>query len=223
MGEPPEGDWEPYVHYTLAGLAVLAFLYQVIYLQKMTILPVYIIPIASLCIAYVNIALALGTRIGKDGAVAYISYICMSLTIPILLTTIVELSYRLFETRSAQFFCIRFDEAEGEEYSPTGATSYLVGMRILSLGLLAINILVYFEFIPGDNTIYGGYIALEQNPSNLHLWLSLVPPMVLSFFSILVSIAVIRYVQKRLTVKLKINSNDVNVNSLYILSLITHC
>lgn len=188
-GHPPK-TYELIIYVFIMVIVAWCFYYQLRHLQKMTILPVYILPFCTICIFYENLILALGTLVGNDSIPAFIAYVLHSFQIPILLTSMVEVCYRLYETRSAQFFFIRFDEAESGDFSPVGALAFLYGMRIVSIGLLGINLHIHFGH--GDQIRTGGYYVLARNVNNLELWLSLIPPMVLSFFSIVVSVAAIR-------------------------------
>jgi hypothetical protein len=178
------------VYVIIMALMVICFYYQVGHLQKMTILPVYLLPFGTFCILFENWALAMGSLIHEESAGAYIAYIFHSFNIPILLTCMVEVSYRLYETRSAQFFFIRFDEAESEAFTPVGSIAFLYGARLLSLSLLVLTMAVDFRY-PKLET--GGYITLVENVTSLPLWLSLIPPILLSIVCLFVSVAVMRY------------------------------
>jgi len=188
-GESPT-DAQFIVYVIIMAMMTIFFYYQVRHLQKMTILPVYLLPFGTFCMFIENLCLALGSQIRNESTGAYIAYIFHSFNIPILLTCMVEVSYRLYETRSAQFFFIRFDEAESEAFTPMGSLAFLYGMRFLSLSLIALTVTVNFV-APDLET--GGYLTLAKDVTSVPLWLSLIPPILLSLVCLVVSVAVIRY------------------------------
>ena len=181
-------------------LCTVSLFYQLTTLQKMTILPVRILPFATICWIYENLLLALGSKISSSerSFFANLMYLAVCFEIPILFTVTFELAYRLYETRSAQFFCIRFDELDVENdrakrTTATGALSFLWGMRLLAVGLFIVNVFVNWDLSRVDKVNQGGLIDLAKpgGSQNLALWLSLVPPIALGSFALVISISVI--------------------------------
>jgi len=169
-------------------IAAALFFLQVIFLQKMQILPVYLLPLLSISVAYENVLLYCG-NVDRQSPSANAGYFFHSIQIPLYLLTFYELTFRLHEARSAKFCCIPFDQSEDviNDWGLVIKHVLLVPLwfiRIVAGGLFVMNILVDFSFVTSEGSSEyagrSGYITLAQNSSMIPLWLALIPPMTLS-------------------------------------------
>jgi hypothetical protein len=96
-----------------AVIAALLFCVQIICLQKLRAIPVYMLPLLSFCIVYENVVLYCGGDISATSSIAYSAYFFLSLQIPLFVIILFELTFRLHEARSTKFCCIPFDQSEG--------------------------------------------------------------------------------------------------------------
>ena len=175
-------------------LSVLLFCKQVLYLRKMTILPVYTLPLVSFCICFESTVLLLGSSISDNSLTADFAYIFKCLQVPLLLLSLYEITHRLHEARSVNFFFLRFDE--GDVFAKKNGDRFLLLIRIVACGLLIINILTFYQLsLPSAGSVLvgmGGYIYLAENYYSLNLWLALIPPIVLSLASLVLSYSIMR-------------------------------
>ena len=196
MGSHPEFA-EIAVNIFAVIVAFCAFLYQASSLQKMVILPVKILPFCSICIIYENLLSIADSKLAveEDSFFVKLGYCLTSLIVPMFCITLFEIPYRLYETRSAQFFFIRFDETSETDHGPFGSFALLCTMRVFSIGLFALNILVYYNigFPNKENENEAGFLSLSDDQS-LRRVLFLIPRIFLSFTAIVSSVAVMRYV-----------------------------
>lgn len=169
-------------------IAAILFFLQIIFLQKMQILPVYLLPLLSFSVAFDNILLYIGDVEAVSSA-ANAWYFFRSVQIPLYLITFYELTFRLHEARQATFCCIRFDQSEDviNEWGLDIKAISLVPLwfiRMVASGLFVMNILVFYGFVEseGSNEYTGkcGYITLAHHSSMIPMWLALIPPITLS-------------------------------------------
>lgn len=179
----------------VAAISVVLFLNQIFYLRKMTILPVYTLPLVSFCTCFENVVLALGSSVADNSLTVEFAKAFKSLEIPLLLLSLYEITHRLHEARSVNFFVLRFDE--GSQFAKNFGELALWLIRFIATGLLVINIFVFYQFVPPSNDSIsaglGGYMYLAQHYKSLALWLALIPPMVLSFSSLVLSYFIMRF------------------------------
>ena len=211
------GDDDQYIHWdpdnerdnvqrafclTFGIVAILLFFVQIIFLQKLSILPAYVLPALSICIAFENVALFDGGNFSFDGPLADCVRFFHSLQIPIFVIVLFELAFRLHEARSARFGFIPFDQS-ADVINDWGLTIKKITrvplwtMRAVALGLLVMNILVDYRLIDSnESSLYvhrGGYITLADHSSMMVLWLSLIPPMFLSVLGLYIALVLYRY------------------------------
>jgi hypothetical protein len=171
---------------------------QLLFLQKLNILSVYLQPLLSFCMTYENVALYLGSSISSKSAAANAGNFFHSLEIPLFIIVLYEVSFRLHEARSAQFlYCIRFDQGKSAMQWVAPISLWIV--RLIATGLFVINILVDFDVLrkqySSPEAGRGGYYSLgvRNNSTKLTLWLALIPPIVLSAAGLLIGISLYRY------------------------------
>lgn len=180
-----------------AVIAAILFIYQLKNLLRMKILPVFLLPFLSFCMLWENIILYLGSDV-QNNTIIDVSYVLYSLIIPLFVIIIFELSYRLFEARSANFLCIPFDE-RGTDNDSLGtnyaALATLWFVRLCAIALFGLNIIKSFSLFGYDSNIHGrnGYKALESHPLSIDYWFSYIPPIFLSVISIVVGISLYSY------------------------------
>mmetsp|Transcript_20374 Transcript_20374/g.45335 ORF Transcript_20374/g.45335 Transcript_20374/m.45335 type:complete len:216 (+) Transcript_20374:115-762(+) len=164
-GESNEG-YETIFFIAFAALAGLLFIVQVLFLQRLKILPAYMIAIVSLCFSYENIILAFGRRIDEGSLPVRVMYGVHAVQVSLLIMCIYETSYTLQEVRGANLLTIEFgdDEAETGIVVRVGNWSVWV-VRLLAVVLCGINVIINFELIPGDykSAGSGGYIYLATH------------------------------------------------------------
>ena len=189
--------WELALLIILAILSSFCFAWQVLYLQHLKILPTYVLPVVSFCICFENCVLTRGSNIDPDSVTASFTYVLHSLQTPLLITALYESAFRLHETRAVHFFCFPFDQ--GFEYQRILALGSVWLVRLIAAGLFVINLVVDFHLVrenDDDKQGPGGHIYLSENKHDTDLWLALIPPIALSFFALLVSNVMNRYVFK---------------------------
>lgn len=168
---------------------------QIIYLQRLKLFPVYILPFLSFCISFVNFTLYLSNSISDHSALANAAYFFHSLIIPLFVIILHELTFRLHELRSAQFICIPFDQ--GKEVSSHSSTILLWSVRLLSCGLFIMNILSDYGFVSNSDSKKSGESGYQymnsRHDNSAKLLLNLIPTMVLSLVSIIMGIIILRY------------------------------
>lgn len=191
-------DMEGYAHIVFIVFAVIAACLgtiSLLFLQRLNILPVYLLPLLCFCVCYENTLLSLGGRISDSSKVAYAGNVFHSLEIPLFVIILHETSLRLYQSRSFQFCCIRFDQTNGRTKNYT-AVVLLWSIRIIAIGLFIMNIFADFVLVPASldcaDAGIGGYVSLAQNPLCTTMILSLVPPIFLSFISITIGLILMR-------------------------------
>ena len=165
-----------------AVVACVLFIIQVTSLQKLFLLPVFLLPILSFCVCFENIILFLGNGVDSNSEVAAAANVFHALEIPLFVICLYEISFRLHEARSAHFFCIPLDQ--GPNVTNLVAILFLWLVRLLAACLFILNILVDFKFVSYDDVPLvgqGGYPYLALHSTSTALWLALIPPIVLTF------------------------------------------
>jgi len=179
-----------------AIIAGLLFIIQILFLQKLSILPVYALPLLSFSIAFENVVLFCGPETVNTSSTANSAHFFHSIIIPLFVVIFFELTFRLHEARNAKFCFIPFDQSEDVindwGFTIKGISLVLLWtVRIISLGLFVMNVLVDYRFVETEDSYRlvgrGGYVTLSENSSNIPLWLSLIPPMFLSFIGLYLS------------------------------------
>jgi len=108
FGNP--ADFTQRVVYILFASAVGALVpVQLVFLQKLIILPVRLLPLLSFCMCYENVLLALGDSVGKTDNVVMAGNAFRSVQIPLFVIILYEITFRLYQARSLQLSCLRFD------------------------------------------------------------------------------------------------------------------
>ena len=108
FGNP--ADFTQRVVYILFASAVGALVpVQLVFLQKLIILPVRLLPLLSFCMCYENVVLALGDSVGKTDNVVMAGNAFRSVQIPLFVIILYEITFRLYQARSLQLSCLRFD------------------------------------------------------------------------------------------------------------------
>lgn len=192
------GNDNPLYAYVLfvifAILAGLMLIYQAIFLQKMKILPVYFIVLASICFCYENAIMAVGDNLEIDSPAVKIMYALQALEIPLLTVCLYETAYSLYQEKGANMAIV--DVEEQLDINCTMACTGLWFTRLVAVCLLVLGLLVNYQLIPNQdymNAGNGGYIYLAEHPHSLPVWLALIPPIVLSMIGLFTSGAVARY------------------------------
>lgn len=176
-----------------AILAGLLLVYQAMFLQKMKILPVYFVVIASICFCYENAIMAVGADLEPDSVAVEIMYAAQALQIPLLTVCLYETAYCLYQEKGANMSIVDVEDQSDLDCTPICSGLWFV--RLVSVLLLVLGILVNYQLIPDQeylNAGSGGYIYLARHPHSLPVWLALVPPIVLSIVSLLTSSVVDR-------------------------------
>ena len=165
--------------------AILCIL-QIVFFQELKIIAVYLLPFLSFCLCFENIALYRQENIGEDGTVATAAKVFHSCIIPIFVLEVYEIPFRLHEIRLAHFGFIPFEQ--GEDMPKFISHLVLFCERLLVAGLFVLNIVVNFDLLDSadksDFSGVGGYKTLAEHSRSLHLWLSLIPSMILSAIGI---------------------------------------
>lgn len=82
---------------------------QLIFLQKLIIAPVRLLPLLSFCMCYENVLLAMGDWVSASSDVVSAGNVFHSLQIPLFVIILYETTFRLYQARSLQLACLRFD------------------------------------------------------------------------------------------------------------------
>lgn len=193
LGDPNE-SWETGLFISFAVISGLLFFIQIFYLQKLKMLPVYILPALSACLCFDNALMAGGATIDPQWRISKFVTAIQALIIPFNVIIIFEMPFRLHQARTAHFLCIPFEQ--GPLISSLLAKLSLWAMRIFALGLLVINIIVNFK-IPNaasDRAGKVGFIYFGEIDAEVHVWLGLLPPLILSVEAVVLSIVMQRFV-----------------------------
>lgn len=169
------------------------FTVQIVHLRKMKILPVFLQPLLSFCMCFENCLLSQGTNVRAHSPAANAGYFFHSLIFPIFIIILFEVTLRLHEARCTHFWGIPFEQGTKITYLPSLICVWVV--RFIATGLFVMNIFATYGFL--ESTVEpagkGGYATFNKYPRSRHLWLSLVPSIVLSVFGYLMGIALYRY------------------------------
>lgn len=173
----------------LAIVAAILCVVQFRLIYSMKLLTVILLPFISFCICFENVVMSYGSDINQSSLTAVFGNIFQSFEIPLMIIVLYETSYRLFEIRTAHFICIAFDQ--GSDISKILANSTIWLVRIVACGLYIMNMFVDFRREP---TGRGGYVYLDNNRNDhrKYIWLDLIPPIVLSFVAIIISLVTAR-------------------------------
>lgn len=196
--ENPNSDakWQKSVHICLALIAFFLFCWQVTYLQRLKLLPGYLLPLASFCVCFVNCVLIRGSAITMESAAGRIASACDAAVIPVFIVCLNELMYRLHEVRKLRYLWVAFDEGE-LSLSVSSAPTLLWGVRAIAVIVFVFELLVEFSVsVDSKSDEYagrGGYVTLSRHSSDRALWFSLVPAMALSLVSLITAITLLRY------------------------------
>ena len=177
----------------LAVAAVILVPVQLIYLQELKIFPAKLLPLLSICIGFDNLFLSISQFIEVANSESVVAdNVLYSLKVPFFVVVMFETVYRLYESRSLQFSCIRFDQGD--------ITSFPIWVtRMLSLGLLTMNLASCFPFTTNEVicsvTGVGGFASYvkESNRKCLSLSLSLIPAIILIVIGIWVGFTLCNY------------------------------
>ena len=137
--------------------------FQLVFLQKLIIVPVRLLPLLSFCMCYENVVLALGDWVTSDSPAVISGNVFHSLQIPLFVIILYETTFRLYQARSLQLSCLRFDLG-GSVHGALAELS-LWGMRILAAALFTMNILADFAFLNGTTTLNTHILVLISDSS----------------------------------------------------------
>lgn len=184
--------FETGLYISFAIISGLLFFLQIFYLQKLRMLPVYLLPAISVCICWENSLLAGGNRTETYWRISQFVTAIQALILPFHVIVIFEMPFRLHQARTAHFLCIPFEQ--GEMISGFISKICLWSVRIIALGLLVINLLVNFN-LPHGHEMAGkvGFVYFNDIENNTHMWLALLPPLLLSLESTIISVVMQRY------------------------------
>lgn len=184
--------FETGLYIAFASIAGILFFIQIIYLQKLRMLPVYILPALSACICWENALLAGGNRTDPSWRISQFVTAIQALIIPFNVIIIFEMPFRLHQARTAHFLCIPFEQ--GEVISRFIAKVSLWSVRVFALGLLAVTIIVNFKIPHAATNEAGkvGFVYFNEIGDEIHIWLALLPPLILSVEAVVLSIVMQR-------------------------------
>ncbi len=177
-----------YVLMAVVSACLLIFHFQCI--RHLRLVAVFLLPVISFVICFENTVLSFGDNVSPCSVTAGFTYVFHSLKVPLLVDAVYESAFRLFELRFAHFLCFPFDQ--GPDYNKNSAKFSLILVRLLSCGLLAINLVANFERNCNNNDSRGGYIYLSKHREDIFAWLPLIPPIVLSIMALAMSSVVMR-------------------------------
>jgi hypothetical protein len=177
---------------SFATVSGLLFFIQIIFLQKLRMLPIYLLPTLSAIICFENSLLAGGGRSEPSWRISQFVTAIQALIIPFHVLIIFEMPYRLHKARTAHFLCIPFEQ--GELVSGPIAVASLWLVRVLAFGLLIITIFVNFKLPDATTDEAGrvGFVYFNDIEDEVHMWLSLLPPLILSVEAVVLSIVMQR-------------------------------
>ena len=195
FGRTDTEDYALIVFIVFAIIAAILGTISLVVLQKLNILPVYLLPLLCFCVCYENTLLSIGDKISGTSKQAYAGNFFHSLEIPLFVIILHETSFRLYQSRSFQFCCIRFDQCNGRTIN-YAAVVLLWSVRIIAIGLFIMNMFADFAAVPaGENCRsagVGGYVSFNSDLDCRTLALSLFPPIFLSFISITIGMILVR-------------------------------
>jgi hypothetical protein len=192
------GFWSYPCYMTMAVVASLLLLVQLLLLRRLKVLSAYfLLPLLSISVAYENFTLFFGAHNQTDEVShLYIGYILNSLIVPMFLLIQYELVFKLHEFRNAHFFC--FELEVDAESVPAKVVMWI--MRLVCLGLVAVKLIVEFEWlgVNHSNPEHTGsagysYFAEESNSTSVALWFALLPSVCLSLFGAMVAVYIFKY------------------------------
>jgi hypothetical protein len=191
IGQPNE-PFETGLYIAFAAIAGILFFVQIVFLQKLRMLPVYILPALSACICFENALLAGGGRSDPAWRISQFVTAIQALIIPFNVIIIFEMPFRLHQARTAHFLCIPFEQ--GPIISGLIAKLSLWVVRLFALGLLVINIIVNFKIPHAASNTAGkvGFVYFDEIDDEIHVWLGLLPPLILSVEAVVLSIVMQR-------------------------------
>lgn len=176
-----------------AAIAGSLFVFQLGALMKLKLLPVFLLPILSFCILFHNVVQYEGSSVNSSSILAKAADIAEALVVPLFIIIIFEMTMKLHQARFVHFLCIPFDQSSRS--TKVVSIFFLWIVRSIACGLFVMNFVVYYPsyFFDKQWPLRGGYCYLARHPTSLPLWLSLIPPMCLSFLSITMGVVLQRY------------------------------
>lgn len=163
-----------------AGMAIV----QLIFLQKMRLLPVMLLPSLSFFLCFENCVLSSTKIASLHSSLENILVVFHALQLPLFVVISYEVTHRLHEARLAHFCCIPFDQ--GSDFTNSPALASLWFVRAIASGLFVMYILGIYAFDCLTEPSYGGYASLVDNIGSTRLWLTLLPSIVLTFEGIVI-------------------------------------
>ena len=196
IGEPIS-DVQFGFYVAFAAITFMFFIIQVLYLQKLSMLPVILLPIISFLMCFINCVLCRGGDIGGMSPLAVITLICQAMILPLMVLTMFELPFRLHQARTAHFLFIPFEQ--GPVFSRDIAKTALWAMRVFAVGLFVVDIIANFNFRINRDGKAGlaGYSAFGKDRQSIDLWLSLLPSVLLALLAVTISVLMQRCVFKQ--------------------------
>jgi len=183
-----------YVAFSVLGLFL--FIFQVVFLQQLVLLPIYLLPLLTFCITYENAVMYYSCNAGGivDPMTVGAGYVFNALIPPLFIIVLYESVFRLHEARQAHFFCLPMEQ--GDDFSSAPGLGLMWFVRLVATGLFIMGIFVNFSLVNHDDAPHagsGGYAYLADHKTSLAVWLSLIPPIVLSFMTLVACLSVHRY------------------------------
>ena len=189
------GYWAQILYVAFAVISFLLFFVQMLFLQQLRLVPVVLLPLLSFCITYENAVMyysCVSPTLGAD--VIGTAHVANALVAPLFVVILYEICFGLHEARSAHFFC--FPMEQGDDISNAPALTSVWLLRCVAAGLFVMSILVNFSIVEhglAPKTGSGGFAYLAKHADSLSIWLSLIPPIAVSFMALITSIAIHRY------------------------------
>jgi hypothetical protein len=155
-GQKNDYAYMPIMFIVFAVISAILGTTSVIFLQKLIILPVFLLPLLCFCICYENTLLSFGERINSTSNLAYAGNVFQSLVVPLFLLIQLETCFKLYQSRSFQFCCIRFDQDKSvARMSSLAAIVLLWSVRVIASGLFVMHILASFsDSLPEKQSCY---------------------------------------------------------------------
>lgn len=189
------GYWAQILYVAFAVVASLLFFVQILFLQQLSLVPVMLLPFLTFCVAFENAVMyysCVSPSLGAD--VIGTAFVANALIAPLFVVILYEICFGLHEARSAHFFC--FPMEQGDDISNAPALTSVWLLRCVAAGLVVMGILVNFSIVKhsqAPKTGSGGFAYLAEHANSLSVWLSLIPPIALSYMALVISIAIHRY------------------------------
>lgn len=160
-------------------------IFQLLFLLKLRVIAIYLLPILSFCIAYENAVLARGSRDDELSPTNIVAYICHSCIIPCFVIIFNETNLSVHKARQLNFIFVPYDMNEEDVRIPELICLWV--SRLIAASLLVMTLLVNFRITDADskdnNVGEGGYTSWSDD-SSMAMALSLVPHIFLGLWAL---------------------------------------